>query len=75
MNSLEITSITGLTQPYQVYICNVLGQNCVLVSTIGGSVPPSVTITLPPQFENVPAVGVKIVASDGCSRFGVEYCT
>jgi len=74
MNSVEITDISGLTYPYDVYICNVYEQNCILIATINTSVPAPVTLPLPTHFSNVPALGVKIITSDGCSRFNIEYC-
>lgn len=74
MVTIDITTITGLTQPYNVYICNVYEQNCVLVSTINTIVTSPINIPLPTQYSTAPAVGVRIVASDGCSRFKVFYC-
>jgi hypothetical protein len=74
MNSVEITDISGLTYPYNVYICNVYEQNCVLIATINTLVPAPVTLPLPTQFSSAPALGVKIITSDGCSRFNIEYC-
>lgn len=75
MTSIEITNIVGLTYPYDVYVCNVYGLSCVLVATINTPVPASVTITLPPQFLMAPAVGIKLIASDGCEKFGIFYCS
>jgi hypothetical protein len=74
MTQIEITSITGLTYPYLVYVCNVYGNYCILVATIITNVGPSITITLPPQFENAPAVGIKIITCNGCEIFKVIYC-
>ena len=31
-------------------------------------------IVLPPQFNNVAAVGIKVIYGDGCERFEVVYC-
>jgi hypothetical protein len=66
MVTLELTNITGLTNPYQIYVCDVYGNNCILIAEINTSVPPSNTIVLPYQFNNAPAVLVKIFTSDGC---------
>lgn len=75
MNTIEISSITGLTPPYEIFACNVFEQNCVSLGVILSSVPPTVTFTLPPQFTFAPAVGIKIVSLSGeCSTFNVEYC-
>ena len=75
MRELQISGISGLNQPYMVYACNVYGMSCVLVSTINTAVPPTVSIILPPQFDTAPAVGIKIITSDGCERFEILYCS
>ena len=74
MTSIEIANITGLSYPYQIYVCDVFGNQCVLIATINTSVPPSTNFILPSQFDNAPAVGVKIMTSDGCERFEIVYC-
>lgn len=74
MTSISITSIAGLSTPINVYVCNVFGNYCVLVATVNGVVPPSFTINLPPEFETAPAVGIKIVACNGCEDFKIFYC-
>ena len=67
-NQVTITSIFGLTPPFSAYCCNVYGNQCVYV---GSGVMPPITITLPPQFNTAPAVGVKIISHD-CERFEIE---
>jgi hypothetical protein len=75
MTSIEITSITGsITMPYTVYACDVYGNNCIIVASIGTTVPPSNTIILPYQFNTAPAVGIKIITMDGCERFETFNC-
>jgi len=75
MTSIEITSITGsIIIPYTIYACDVYGNNCVLIATIGTTVPPSNTIILPYQFNMAPAVGIKVITFDGCERFEVFNC-
>ena len=75
MTSIEITSITGsITMPYTVYACDVYGNNCIIVASIGTTVPPSNTIILPYQFNTAPAVGIKIITMDGCERFETFSC-
>lgn len=74
MASIQITSITGLTFPYDVYVCNAYEQYCVLLGTINVAVPPTITLPLPTEFETAPVVNVKIVASNGCYRFNLESC-
>jgi hypothetical protein len=75
MKSITLTNITGLNNPYSIYTCDVYGNNCVLVSSILTSVPPSITIFLPPSFDTSPSVGILIVTSDGCDRFEIYDCT
>ena len=74
MTTIDITNITGLSYPYDIYACDVYGNNCILISTIFTSIPPSNTILLPPQFENSPLVGLKIITLDGCEKFKVIDC-
>lgn len=74
MTSITINSVTGLNQPYTVYACNVFGLSCILVAVINTTVPAPLTINLPLQFNTAPAVGIKIITSDGCERFEILYC-
>lgn len=76
MTQVVINSITGLNPPYDIYACNGFGLSCVLVASVVTPVPSVVVINLPsPQFDSAPAVGIKIVTSDGCEDFKVVYCT
>jgi hypothetical protein len=74
MTSIEITNISGLSYPYEIYVCDVFGNQCVLIATINTSVPPSNSFILPSQFNNAPAVGVKIITSNDCERFEIVNC-
>lgn len=74
MSTIEINGITGVTYPYDIYACDVYGNNCVLVSTINSPVPPIITIDLPSQFDTAPAIGLKIIDSAGCEKFGILNC-
>ncbi len=75
MTSLQFTSIVGLNQPYTIYICDVYGNQCILVAYINTTVPVNNTFVLPPQFNSAPAIGVKVITSDGCEKFKVLYCS
>lgn len=68
MSTIEILNISGFTYPYDVYICDSYGTNCVFISTISTSVPPYVSITLPTQFNTAPSLIIKIIESNGCIR-------
>ena len=74
MTAINIQSITGSNFPYTIYVCDVYGNNCVLIATIVTSVPPQNIIVLPPQFNTAPAVGIKVIYGDGCEKFEVVLC-
>ena len=74
MTSIILNSITGLTYPYDVYVCDVYGNNCGHIVQINTPVPASVEIVLPIPFDMAPAVGIKIITSDGCERFNIINC-
>ena len=74
MTSITLNSIIGLTYPYDVYVCDVYGNNCGYIVQINTSVPSSVEVVLPSPFDMAPAVGIKIITSDGCERFRVIDC-
>ena len=74
MTSIILNSITGLNYPYDIYVCDVYGNNCGYISQINTPVPASVEIVLPPPFDMSPAVGIKIITSDGCEKFIVFDC-
>jgi hypothetical protein len=75
MTSLQFTSIVGLNQPYTIYICDVYGNQCILVAYIDTTVPINNIFVLPPQFNTAPAIGIKVITSDGCERFKIIYCS
>jgi hypothetical protein len=76
MQTITISNISGLTQPYEIYVCDVYGNQCSQISTVNTSVPPSITLyNLPPIFNTAPSVGIKIITSDGCERFEVVNCS
>lgn len=75
MTSLKFSQIAGLNFPYTIYICDVYGAQCILVAYIDTNVPIMNTFVLPPQFNSAPAIGVKVITSDGCERFKVLYCS
>jgi hypothetical protein len=74
MTTIELSSISGLTDPYIIQVCDVYGSNCVLISQIFTTVPPSVTIYLPPQFDEAPSVMVKVTTLDGCEKTEIVDC-
>ena len=74
MTQIQINSITGSAYPYTLYACDVYCNQCVLITTIPSTATFPLTITLPPQFNGAPAVGIKIIDSTGCELFGIINC-
>jgi hypothetical protein len=74
MTQIQINSITGSNYPYILYACDVYGNQCVLIASIPSTATFPLIITLPPQFNGAPAVGLKMIDSVGCELFGIFYC-
>lgn len=75
MGQLVITNNTGMTLPYDVWICNTYGNDCVLVATINTTIPPTITIELPPIFNTYPALTIKLTNGINCDYFETIYCS
>lgn len=73
MTQLQINNVTGATLPYDIFICDVYGNQCILVATINVAVPPTITIILPIEFNMAPAIGIKIITPD-CEKFLILNC-
>jgi hypothetical protein len=71
---IQLNSITGATPPYNLFICDVYGNQCVVLATINTPIPPSITLNVPSQFNNVPAIGLKIIDYYGCEQFEIINC-
>jgi len=74
MTQLTINGISGCTSPYSIYVCDVYGNQCVLIATITGSATYPISFILPPQFNSAPAIGLKLVDANGNEKFGIIYC-
>jgi hypothetical protein len=74
MTTIDITNITGLSYPYDIYVCDIYGNNCILIATVFTSIPPSNTILLPPQFDMASSIGIKVITLDGCEKFKTIDC-
>jgi hypothetical protein len=71
MTQLIINTITGFLPPFSGYACNSYGNQCVYIGEI--TVTP-VTITLPPQFNTAPVIGLKLIDTSGCEKFRTLLC-
>jgi|694.fasta_scaffold79861_4 hypothetical protein len=75
MTQITINTVSGSNFPYTIYVCDVYGSNCVLVSTILGTVPPtSSSFILPPPYNAVPALMLKVIDNIGCETYKIIYC-
>lgn len=74
MTSIIINSITGLNYPYDIYVCDVYGNNCAYIANVQTSVPSPIEIVLPLPFSLSPSVGIKIITYDGCVKFKIINC-
>jgi len=74
MAQIQILTTSFIFTSYNVFVCDVYGNNCVLVANVIPPQPPTITITIPSQFNNAPAVGVKIIDLNGCELFKLFDC-
>jgi hypothetical protein len=52
----------------------VYGNQCAVLTYINTPIPPSITLNIPSQFNNVPAIGIKIIDVYGCEEFFILNC-
>jgi hypothetical protein len=74
MTQIDIISVTGVTLPFNLFVCDVYNNQCVLIATVNTPIPPPISITLPIQFNTAPAIGLKLIDNIGCEKFGIIYC-
>ena len=72
MLQIEITGVTG-TGPFEVQVCDITNTTCVVV-TGSTNIPPTYTFDVPPPFDGVSSIIVKIIDSTGCETFHPYYC-
>jgi hypothetical protein len=78
MTQVRITEISGGSYPINVYISDVYGNNETLLGVIDpGPVPPTVkyNAVIPPIFQNVPEIMLKLVDINNCEIFKILTCT
>ena len=66
MSEIIFTGVTGMTPPYEIYGCDIYGNNCILIATIPSAIPPSITITLPPIFDTYSGIVFKVSNCVNC---------
>ena len=76
MKNIILSSITGVTPPYEIYVCDLLGNNCQFIKTLNTNVPPIDVFPLPDFFSGAPAVNVKIIGTNsGCEKEENVICS
>jgi hypothetical protein len=75
MAQIQIQTTSFIFTSYNVFVCDVYGNQCVLVANVPPPQPPTITITIPSQFNTAPAVGIKLIDSLGCEIFKIVDCT
>lgn len=79
MTQIRITDISGGTNPINVYIADIYGNNQSLIGTIatGTTVPPTVyyNTVIPAIFDTAPQIMLLLVDANGCQVFKILQCT
>jgi hypothetical protein len=75
MAQIQIQTTSFIFTSYNVFVCDVYGNQCVLVANVVPPQPPTIVITIPPQFNTAPAVSIKLIDSLGCEIFKIVDCT
>jgi hypothetical protein len=79
MTQIRITDISGGTNPINVYISDVYGNNQSLIGTIatGTTVPPTVyfNTVIPSIFNTAPQIMLTLVDANNCTIFKILDCT
>ena len=48
MTQLIITNVFNFSVPFNIWGCDIYGNNCILIATLNNFIPPTITLTLPP---------------------------
>lgn len=76
MENIIISQITGLTPPYEIYICNFIGNDCQFMEIVNDNVPPIKVYPIPSIFSGAPALTVKIIqTTDDCEKIQNVVCS
>lgn len=74
MQTITLNTLNGIP-PYQVIFCDVAQTQCSGTTIITQTIPPSVTIDVPEQYQNVPEFLLKIIDSQNCEFSQIFVCT
>lgn len=74
MQTITLNTLNGIP-PYQVIFCDVAQTQCSGTTIITQTIPPSVSIDVPEQYQNVPEFLLKIIDSQNCEFSQIFVCT
>lgn len=74
MTSLVLSGVTGMDLPYNVWGCDIFGNNCILIATISTPIPPTVILSLPPLFDTYPGLLIKLTNCSNCDYSEYSVC-
>jgi hypothetical protein len=74
MTNLVFSGVSGMDLPYNVWGCDIYGNNCILIATIETSIPPTLTIPLPPLFDTYPGLLIKLTNCSNCDYTEYSVC-
>jgi hypothetical protein len=74
MTQLIITNVFNFSVPFNVWGCDIYGNNCILIATINDNIPPIITLTLPPLFDTYPGLTLKFTNCVNCDYSEFLLC-
>ena len=70
-SKITISSVSGASAPYTLYVCDANGNNCVILTTDAS---PTGDFFLSSFFDGAPSVMLKIIDSNNCVYFEILPC-
>ena len=74
MTNLVFSGVSGMDIPYNVWGCDIFGNNCILIATIYNPIPPTLTIPLSPIFDTYPGLLIKLTNCSNCDYSEYSVC-
>ena len=70
-SKITISSVSGASAPYTLYVCDANGNNCVILTTDAS---PTGDFFLSSFFDGAPSVMLKIIDCNNCEYFEILPC-
>jgi hypothetical protein len=74
MTQLIITNVFNFSVPFNIWGCDIYGNNCILIATLNNFIPPTITLTLPPLFDTYPGLTLKFTNCVNCDHSEFLLC-